>query len=238
METNAVSPVAWLPLAIALGILSIAVGDGLVLKRVCILWENRRLVYNILFIVWASVTTTALCVAIFAISRFAPEVVFDRDFDTCVPTSRIQLVAPAWGIPLIFDITVLVMTCWNALDRPRQLSTRLTTSLSKDGIFYFLARYLLVEDSRLIDGSALRILNSILFWKAPSSLILAGAYCSWALAVTVTSRLVINFRVVDLQKGSDTSMAHGRISPFDRSSSQTSSLDKIKIHREEEYELM
>ncbi|KZT34939.1 hypothetical protein SISSUDRAFT_1052115 [Sistotremastrum suecicum HHB10207 ss-3] len=227
MEGVIKSTTAWFPIAILLGTISIAVGDGIVLKRVCILWENRRSVYITLFMLWAAGTTAALCVSIFAISKFTPDVTFDRDLNTCVPSNHIRLVSSAWGIPLIFDAAVMIMTCWNALDRPRQITTRLTMTLTKDGIIYFL----------LIDALALRKVNTIIFLKVPLSMLLAGFYCSWALAVTFTSRLVINLRVVDVQNGAD-SLVRGRISPFDQTSSQTSSLDKIKIHREEEYEFM
>lgn len=39
---------------------------------------------------------------------------------------------------IAFEVVVFLATCWNAVERPRTLDTKLTNALYRDGIVYFL----------------------------------------------------------------------------------------------------
>ncbi|KZS89532.1 hypothetical protein SISNIDRAFT_458744 [Sistotremastrum niveocremeum HHB9708] len=213
----------WAVVHICLSVLSIAVCNGLVLLRVCILWENRKFIFNALFTVLTCVTTVAFCLTIYALFKFLPGLAWSPVFNTCITSGDTQILAAAWGIPLIFDLSVFFMTCWNALDRPRRLDTPFTAQLSQDGLFYFLAI------------CALRIFNVVIIWKAPISLIYCGAYFTWALDTTAMSRLLINLRRVEIRDHTMVSLSQGRMTPFGAPVSSKMRISKSSM--EDSYEL-
>ncbi|KZS88979.1 hypothetical protein SISNIDRAFT_469686 [Sistotremastrum niveocremeum HHB9708] len=176
----------WIATHTSIGVISLAVSNTLVLIRVCILWENRRLIFRILFSALLVVTTIAFSLSIYALTLIIPGVGWNAEFGLCVATSHTQLLALAWGIPLLFDVSVFFMTCWNALDRPREMHTAVTKALYQDGLFYFLAI------------SSLRIFNVIVLWRAPISLVYTGVYFTWAMITTAMSRLLINLRQTEM----------------------------------------
>jgi hypothetical protein len=58
----------------------------------------------------------------------------------CVLTRSSPYLTVSWATPLAFELLVLAMTCWNAVDRPRVADLPLRRVLQKDGINFFLVR--------------------------------------------------------------------------------------------------
>jgi hypothetical protein len=58
----------------------------------------------------------------------------------CVLERSSPLLTVSWAVPLAFELLVLAMTCWNAVDRPRDADMPLPRVLRKDGIIFFIVR--------------------------------------------------------------------------------------------------
>jgi hypothetical protein len=56
----------------------------------------------------------------------------------CVLERSSPLLTVSWAVPLTFELLVLAMTCWNAVDRPREAAMPLPRVLRKDGIIFFI----------------------------------------------------------------------------------------------------
>jgi hypothetical protein len=67
-------------------------------------------------------------------------VVWSPVLNMCVLTRSSAYLTVSWATPLAFELLVLAMTCWNAVDRPRQADLPLRRVLQKDGINFFLVR--------------------------------------------------------------------------------------------------
>jgi hypothetical protein len=59
---------------------------------------------------------------------------------SCVPVRTTQLFIPAWTLPLVYEIILLITLMWNTVDRPRQSDVTLSRSLRNDGLLYILVR--------------------------------------------------------------------------------------------------
>jgi hypothetical protein len=55
----------------------------------------------------------------------------------CILERGSALLIPAWSAPLLFELTVIAVTTWNAVDRPRQIGEGLASTLRMDGLFFF-----------------------------------------------------------------------------------------------------
>jgi hypothetical protein len=56
----------------------------------------------------------------------------------CILQRGSVLLAVAWSFPLLFDLVVVAMAAWNAMDRPRVLDQPLASALRKDGMVFFI----------------------------------------------------------------------------------------------------
>jgi hypothetical protein len=56
----------------------------------------------------------------------------------CILQRGSVLLTVAWSFPLFFDLVVVAMTAWNAVDRSRLLDQPLASALRKDGMVFFI----------------------------------------------------------------------------------------------------
>jgi len=122
-----------------IGIVSVAIGNILVLTRVVLLWDNNPMVKKVLTIGFLlSFFTTAGAMAA-TLTRLSPGFEYSTLVKMCVPTTVSPLLIVVWSSPLVFELLVLGATCWNAIDRPTNGALPLTKALQRDGIQFFLA---------------------------------------------------------------------------------------------------
>ena len=61
-----------------------------------------------------------------------------------LPTRMHFYISVSWSLfmvpKVLFDIFLLIFTCWNALDRPRHMGTAVIKQLYLDGAVYFVVR--------------------------------------------------------------------------------------------------
>ncbi|OCH85703.1 hypothetical protein OBBRIDRAFT_289258 [Obba rivulosa] len=183
-------------------LLSVCIGNMLVLQRIVILWDRRVIIVKVMiagFLIGfsAQVITMALVV-----KRLAPSVEWMSSVGACVITRSTPLLIVLWSSAMLFEGLVLLTTTLNALDRPRTIHERLAGVLRRDGIQYFAVI------------TSLRILNLVLavFAINRPSLIFLGTFFVWALTTTALSRLLLNLRRIEI--GSNISLVCGRSSPF------------------------
>jgi hypothetical protein len=68
----------------------------------------------------------------------ADYIVWNPLLSMCVLERSSPLLTVSWAVPLAFELLVLAMTCWNAVDRPREADMPLPRVLRKDGIIFFI----------------------------------------------------------------------------------------------------
>jgi uncharacterized membrane protein YcgQ (UPF0703/DUF1980 family) len=64
-------------------------------------------------------------------------IVWSPLLNMCVLGRSSSLLTVSWASSLGFETLVLGVTCWNAVDRPREANTPLLRTLQKDGIIFF-----------------------------------------------------------------------------------------------------
>ncbi|KAF7351580.1 hypothetical protein MSAN_01590500 [Mycena sanguinolenta] len=167
------------------GWISICISNFLVLLRI---WTtlprgHRLVVWSLWF--YVAMQLVGLGVTTWVIRNFIPVLYFDSAVGFCSFSTK-PSVAWLWMPGLIFEVTVFVAVCWNALDRPRALGTdsndHITRMLFRDGLTYFVILFVL------------RISNTVIAFVAPLSLIFVAVYFIWAATTVTTSRLIINAR--------------------------------------------
>lgn len=171
----------WLPLALYLGILSIANGGFIVLLRLWVLWNRRTrlVVWTLLFFIATQIASVA--VVSWVVVQMLPTITYSPVVRSCILSERVSL--QGLFLPgVIFEVMVFGTTCYNALDKPRERNRPLAQQLYKDGLVYFVVL------------TSLRLANFIISILAPLSLIFLGVFFVWCATNVTVSRLVLNIR--------------------------------------------
>jgi len=174
----------WIGAHAVLSVLSISMSNALVLLRVTTLWDQRRAVIRVLFTILFASTCASLIFLVISLSSIIPKIAYFESLQFCgvSPEANTHYLSISWAIPLIFDVMAIIMTVLNALDRPRDMDTKMGQVLSEDGLFYFLGLALL------------RLFNILVVAIAPASLVFSGAYLIWALVTTLMGRFLLRLR--------------------------------------------
>ncbi|TFK49992.1 hypothetical protein OE88DRAFT_1681978 [Heliocybe sulcata] len=176
----------WLAVAIYMGMVSIAVGNFLVLLRLWILWDRKRkLVYSTLLIfVLTQIASIATMTTV--VVHFIPVLYFDKDLNMCSVSAKSNVMG-LWLPGIIFEVMVFITVCWNAIDRPMSVNNPLGQALVRDGFGYFITLTLL------------RVFNLVLAIVAPLSLLFLGVFFIWSCTNIVVTRLILNSRKLSRQ---------------------------------------
>ncbi|THV02589.1 hypothetical protein K435DRAFT_775393 [Dendrothele bispora CBS 962.96] len=171
----------WFPLGLVLGVISLAVGNFLVLIHVWNLWERKRL-----FILWSLLLFIATQLAnivclVMTVRDLVPHVAFSKDLKLCVLIER-GIIALLWAPGLFFEAIMFFVVLWNAFNRPRTVNSDVARALCRDGLIYFASLF------------TLRLANLLLFSFATLSLIFLGVFFIWCSTTMTVTRLVLNLR--------------------------------------------
>ncbi|TDL22654.1 hypothetical protein BD410DRAFT_722722 [Rickenella mellea] len=186
-----------------IGITSVGTAHALVLLRVITLWDRNRTAMILMSTGFAVSFTATFTTMIVALTNLIPGVQFNSIVHMCVSTSRSKALIAVWSSPLAFEVLVLMSTCWNAFDRPRESHTPLTKALYSDGITFFIVGHLF----------SLRLLNLILAIVAPPSLTVLGVFFVWAMTTLVLNRSLLRIQKVEYVRR-DGPILDGGSSPF------------------------
>ncbi|KIJ23811.1 hypothetical protein M422DRAFT_275537 [Sphaerobolus stellatus SS14] len=127
---------------------------------------------------------------------------------TCLVTVRLRYGILGYALPIIFDVWIFVLICWNALDRPRHLHTTIIKQLYIDGALYFVVTIAL----RLFNVVVLKASNPIPNWGSSTlfkdytryDLTPMSPYSFlWAIIPAIMNRMVIKVtkKIVDPSGG-------------------------------------
>ncbi|KIM78133.1 hypothetical protein PILCRDRAFT_824849 [Piloderma croceum F 1598] len=168
-----------------IGMISIAVSNFLVLLRIWVLWDrNRQLIYCT-GAAFLAAQISAFTVYSIVVSRMAPFMIYDLDLFACVLTEKPgnASIASLWIPGLAFEVLVSAVVWWNTLERPRlESNAALTKVLFREGMIYFLVL------------TSLRVLNLVLGFVAPISLIFMGMLLIWCATTATTSHFILSLR--------------------------------------------
>ncbi|KAH8119509.1 hypothetical protein DFH11DRAFT_1500977 [Phellopilus nigrolimitatus] len=185
-----------------LGVISIGIGNVLVLLRVINLWERNRVksIFMMMGFLISFFATFSLMVVV--IVKMLPGLTYIKEVHMCVSTIKVDELSAVWASPMLFEVIVLVLVCWNSLDRPRSQDSQLARSLARDGMGYFAvltgafparcmtyARY--VAD---ITCLALRFFNLMLACFVKPTLTILGVFFVWAMTTLVLNRALLNIQ--------------------------------------------
>ncbi|KAJ7268680.1 hypothetical protein B0H12DRAFT_1096125 [Mycena haematopus] len=119
------------------------------------------------------------------VSEFKRKLAFDHTFHVCVFVGTPPPVAILWAPGTVFEIVLCAITWWNVMMRPRTSNASLAAAIYRDGFLYFL---LLL---------CIRVINTIVAFRAPPPLIFVSMFPVWCATTTTTCRLMIKLRQID-----------------------------------------
>jgi len=170
-------------IGLAGGVVSLGVGNYLVLLQVWELWSQSPVVRLVLTGGFAVSYSTTLVIACLTIGQLASDVQFVPGLNICgllhVPT----LVRGIWAAPIAFEVLIFCFTVWNAMDRPRPQNSSLARDLYRDGILFFATL------------SIFRVFNLVIAIVAPTPFIAVGSCLIWEFNTVLLNRLILNQQV-------------------------------------------
>ncbi|KAJ6508311.1 hypothetical protein C8R45DRAFT_1089501 [Mycena sanguinolenta] len=120
-----------------------AVAHAIVVLRVYSLWDQRPSVKRLLIATFFICTIAILATGIACEFQLQPLFKFNEFFATCLLTSLPRLVTVAFAIQTSFDVLILIIAVYNALERPHQNHGDIVNSLANDGFKFILTTFFL-----------------------------------------------------------------------------------------------
>ncbi|KAA1473315.1 hypothetical protein DENSPDRAFT_839774 [Dentipellis sp. KUC8613] len=164
--------VPWLSIALYLGILCVSNTNFVVLLRLWVLWDRWRnlVVWTLLCFIFTHLATFGMVT--WVVVQLQPVAQYDTTVHSCVLSRHIWMEG-LWVPGVLFETTVFIGACWNAMARPRESNELLTRVLYRD---------------------ALRLMNLTLAIVAPLSLTFLSLFFVFCSTNLTFSRLVLNLR--------------------------------------------
>ncbi|PBK87256.1 hypothetical protein ARMGADRAFT_939073, partial [Armillaria gallica] len=151
----------------------------LALMHIWNLWDrDGRLMILTSCLFVATQIANLICLT-FSLVHITESVYFNSAFSMCMLTDR-HSAGIIWAPGVAFEAVIFSALFWNALSRPRYLEDDFTKILYRDGFAYILV------------SSLLRLMNLILSFVAPLSLIFLGIFFIWCSTTMTVTRLVLN----------------------------------------------
>ncbi|KAK0462889.1 uncharacterized protein EV420DRAFT_1761248 [Desarmillaria tabescens] len=167
------SPVA------SMGIITIAIGNFLALMHIWNLWERGGRLMILTSCLFVATQIANLICLTFSLVHITESVYFNPTFSMCMLTDR-HSAGIIWAPGVAFEAVIFSALFWNALSRPRYLEDDFTKILYRDGFAYILVVFVL------------RLMNLILSFVAPLSLIFLGIFFIWCSTTMTVTRLVLD----------------------------------------------
>jgi len=174
--------------AVAVGMLSIASSNFLVLLRLWVLWDRSPRLMMATFTVFIATQLAAMSLACYVIYDMFPTIFFSSLLRICMPGVKPKFVL-LWSPGMAFECMVFLATVWNALDRPRMCDSEMAKIMYRDGSLYFFGLF------------ALRLVNLVLAAVAPLSLVFMGIFFVWSVVNVTLTRLILNLRRLSVDGG-------------------------------------
>jgi len=171
----------WFNIMVCLGMMTVAIGNFLVLLRLWLLRNrNRRFIFFTLILFVIANLASIACVVIVLVNVNS-SMMYDPGLRMCVMAHR-GLIGLLFAPAVIFDGIALVATLWNALGRPRCQQMSLMQYLRQDGFIFVLLLFLM------------RAINFFTSLFGPLHIIFLTIYIIWATTTVTVSWLVLDLR--------------------------------------------
>ncbi|VDB94786.1 unnamed protein product [Peniophora sp. CBMAI 1063] len=172
-------------------VISLGIANVLVLTRVLLLWDKNRTVLIILgsaYLIGYMLTVGFLIASIVILE---PGIQWSPLAHACSPTTKTPFFTAVWAGPFLFELTVLSLTVFNAIARPRSENMGLTNTLHQDGISFFIVI------------TCFRIVN-IVFTASPyPNRVNYAGFFVWAMVTVILNRLLLHIRSSEIRIAAD-----------------------------------
>ncbi|KIJ31404.1 hypothetical protein M422DRAFT_783790 [Sphaerobolus stellatus SS14] len=169
----------WLTIVTFLLVVTLFIANLFVLYRVNALWAHSPAVYRSTISLYIATYIVAFALAIYASVKLLPHIGYSPELGLCTTDQRPRLNILAYAVPIVFDVALFGLTCWNGISRPRRLHTAIIQQLYVDGALYFLLT------------TSLRLGNIIVLAAANLAYAQVGFYFLWAMIPAVLNRMLI-----------------------------------------------
>jgi len=123
----------------SLGMISLGSANILILMRVVLLWDGNRRVRALLTVGFLISWMMAVGFMVATLVILQNEFDFNPFVRMCVTKQPSWTLIGVWASPMLFELMVLIATCFNAVDRPTAASMSMQKALQRDGIIFFVA---------------------------------------------------------------------------------------------------
>jgi hypothetical protein len=168
-----------------IGTFAVTISQFIFLLRVYALWDQRKgIAYSLIigFVIALSVSQACAVMTVLEIKKTIAYV--SAPLKTCGVTVKPLWVIGLWAALCVYDLFIVVLTVFNAMDRPHRNYSELSEALHRDGARYFLGLF------------ALRLVNLIMSIVGGPQHALLLMYLFWAIFSMMMSRL--HFRMEEL----------------------------------------
>ncbi|KAK0207100.1 hypothetical protein DFS33DRAFT_1318985 [Desarmillaria ectypa] len=167
-----------------------SISQFFVIMRAYRLWNHRPIVRRVLYIVFAAFTTGALILSVMTVLTFLKtQIELPPNVMVCAVSGVPKTIPSAICILLLFNLLVILVSLYNALENPRRYESEILDSLRRDG-----ARIYLV--------SSLPFPSDILLWVPPliASLVadVGVKFGTFHLSVNLISRMHLRIETLNL----------------------------------------
>jgi len=169
----------WLSMISFLCVVTLAVANVFVVHRVYALWGRNRRILKILVATFSIIYLAAVVATGFAAGAMFPHLSYSPVVRSCVLDRAIRPLVIPYALPIVFDIFLFLLMCWNAFDRPRSMQTTIVKQLYLDGVVYF--GVLLT----------LRIFNILVVAFANVAYVQLGVFFIWSMIPALINRMLI-----------------------------------------------
>ncbi|KAJ7643776.1 hypothetical protein FB45DRAFT_896035 [Roridomyces roridus] len=118
-----------------------AISQAIVVLRIYHLWDDRTRVANALIYTFIACITSTIIIGCMVELQLQPK--FSAALRTCVITVKPKILPVLFGVQSFFDILVISIAVYNALENPRRNHLELISSLQKDGLTFLLVLFAL-----------------------------------------------------------------------------------------------
>ncbi|KAJ6582786.1 hypothetical protein B0H10DRAFT_2235144 [Mycena sp. CBHHK59/15] len=120
-----------------------AISHSIVFLRIFALWDQRKNIARVLMGMFAVCIVATTAIGIVCVQELKPQFRFSEIFATCILLSKPKILIMVFGVQSFFDVLIICISVYNALERPHRSNAEVITSLQNDGLKFLVALFAL-----------------------------------------------------------------------------------------------
>ncbi|KAJ6587201.1 hypothetical protein DFH09DRAFT_1430758 [Mycena vulgaris] len=163
--------------------------------RVYVLWDRRRGIKWLLMCSFGAALSVSLVFSVFSAQEIQASFEYTPFLQMCTVTTKPPSLPIVLGVWVVFDLFIVILTIYNAFEKPHQIQADVMTTLQHDGLKMFvclLGKPHLLHCKRLVLRklySVLRVINLIVAVVGDATYAFTTFTVLWAMCSVVTSRM-------------------------------------------------